>query len=74
MMASKFWGNSVSFRKLDLSLLRIRYAIEFMSENEQEDVVRLVELLADKISNAKGVNISTLLSLDDYIKPQRYDA
>lgn len=74
MMASKFWGNSVSFRKLDLSLLRIRYAIEFMSENEQEDVVRLVELLADKISNAKGVNISTLVSLDDYIKPQRYDA
>ncbi len=74
MMASKFWGNSVSFRKLDLSLLRIRYAIEFMSENEQEDVVRLVELLADKISNAKGVNLSTLVSLDDYIKPQRYDA
>lgn len=68
------WENNVSSRKIDLSLLRIRYAIEFMNENEQEGIVQLVELLADRISTSGEVDIASLATLDRFIKPQRYDA
>lgn len=64
----------MSSRKIDLSLLRIRYAIEFMSEDEQATVVELVELLADRISLAKDMDVASLISLDTLTKPQRYDA